>query len=233
MAIAGAILAVGTSIYTISEAEKSKKEAREGIENFKRQDLVNPFANIGISTEKEDRLLDAGLSSQATSVEALRRGGTRAVLSGLPRVSEANILLSNLITDSIAEKSERRDFAIARGEFRNQELQELREREALQGFGQMLQTARQDTVTGVSNLVSGGLSLGSAINPETGGVNLGGGSQGVDGFVPPPTAAPSAATNSLFVDRTDQLLFPNINNPFGFNQNNASLFGSNPSIFNV
>jgi hypothetical protein len=41
------------------------------------------------------------------------------------------------------------------------------------GLGQQYQTARQDTMSGISNIFQGGLALGSAIDPEGGMVGNG------------------------------------------------------------
>jgi len=167
MAVVGAIVAVGLGTYTVINAENQKKKSRQAIKDFKRQELINPFADLQINTTREEMARDAQLSANATSVDALQRGGTRAVISGVPRLSESNVLLQNSILASIDDKVEKRDFAIARAEQRNQEIIERREEQALQGLGQQYQTARQDSATGTSNIVSGGLALVSAISANS------------------------------------------------------------------
>ena len=163
-AITGTVLAVGTSAYMIANAEKQKKDAKRAINEFKRQDLVNPYEDMAISTEKSEQQTDAALSSMATSVDALQRGGTRAILGGMPRLQESNILLQNIISADLDEKAKQRDMLIAQGEARNQAIQENREQLAIQGLGQQLQTARQDSATGITNLLSGVLAGANAIN---------------------------------------------------------------------
>jgi hypothetical protein len=168
MAIASGIASIGFGLYsTIDAANQQKKSARE-IEEFQRQDLVNPFTNIPINTTREQFMSDAALSSQATSVDALQRGGTRSVLAGAPVLQEATNNVNNNIFASIDEKAARRDALIAQGEQRNQDIQENREQQALFGLGQQYQTARQDTMSGITNIVQGGLALGSAIDPDGG-----------------------------------------------------------------
>lgn len=165
-AITGTALAVGSAAYMIANAEKQKKDSKRAISEVKRQDLVNPFEDVAISTEKSDQQTDAALSSMATSVDALQRGGTRAILGGMPRLQESNILLQNIISADLDEKAKARDMAIAQGEVRNQAIQENREQLAIQGLGQQLQTARQDSATGITNLLSGVLAGSSAINSQ-------------------------------------------------------------------
>ena len=166
-AITSAVLAVGTAGYQIYNAEQQKKDAKEAINDFQRQDLVNPYENVQISTEKSEQQTEANLVNTATSVEALRRGGTRAVLGGIPRINQNNILLQNMISADLDKQEKERQLRIAQGEEQIRAIREGRETRSLQALGQSLQTARQDSATGISNLVSGGLALGSLLENTT------------------------------------------------------------------
>ncbi len=168
MAIAGAVASIGFGVYSIIDAKNQKKKSLQELNDFKRQDLVNPFTSLPINTQREEFQRDAALSSQATSTDALRRGGTRSVLAGVPRLQESTNALNNSIFASIDEKAAMRDAKIAEAEFRNQQTQERREEQALFGLGNAYQTARQDMVTGITNTLQGGLALASAIDPEGG-----------------------------------------------------------------
>lgn len=161
-AVTSAVIAAGTAGYQIFSAEKQKADAKKAIENFERQDLENPFKNIQISTLKSEQQTEANNVNLATSVDALQRAGTRGVLGGLPRINQQNILLQNLISADLDRQDKERQRLIAQGEQRIQGLQERREEAALQGLGQQLQTARQDSATGIANLASGILAFGSA-----------------------------------------------------------------------
>ncbi|MFK5981448.1 MAG: hypothetical protein QM499_00925 [Flavobacteriaceae bacterium] len=232
MALVGGIVAAGTSIYSIAESEKQKGEAKDAINAFNRQDLVNPFESIKIDTTAEDLALDKSLSSQATSVEALQRGGTRTVLGGVPKLQESSVLLNNQILASINQKAAKRDYAIANAELRNTALQERREEQALQGLGQAYQTARQDTVTGVTNALSGGLAIASAINPETGGVNFDGRPPRQDKindslFNKADTVQTTDFSNSIFTETNP---FANPNSDIFGQQNNPFLSFTNPAF---
>lgn len=166
-AITGAAIAVGTAGYQIYNAEKQKKEAKKAIEDFDRQDLDNPYANIQISTIKAQQQTEANNINFATSIDALQRGGSRTLLGGIPKINQSNILLQNLISSDLERQDIERQKLIAQGEERIRAIREKREVNALQGLGQQLQTARQDEITGISNLVTGGLALGSAIKNAT------------------------------------------------------------------
>lgn len=163
-AVTSAVVAVGAAGYQIYNAEKQKKDAKDALKDFNQQELSNPFENLKISTLATDRQREAALSQSASSIDALQRGGTRSVLAGVPKLSESNILLQNLISEDIERQEQQRDILIAKGEDRIQTLREQRELGALQGIGQQLQTARQDSANGVVNAVSGALAVGSALN---------------------------------------------------------------------
>lgn len=200
-----AAIAVGTAGYQIFSAEKQKADAKKAIKNFRRQDLDNPFKNIQISTLKADQQTEANLSNVATSTEALRRAGTRAVIGGIPRLNQQSILLQNLISSDIERQDRERQQLIARGEENIRAIRENRETRALQGLGQQLQTARQDSASGLRNLTTGLLSFGSALNNQ-GGVT-GNGSQALQEQVvssltaPEPTIqVPSVFDQPLKVD---------------------------------
>ena len=147
-----------------ANSQKEKKEAKEAIENFNQQELTNPFENLSISTLKADQQTDANLSSQASSIDALQRAGSREVLGGIPRLNENNILLQNLISQDIARQEEEREKLIAQGEQRIQNVRENRELGALQGFGQQLQSARQDQASAIGNAASSALSIASSFD---------------------------------------------------------------------
>ena len=165
MAVATAMAITSTAIG-LAQTGKGMIDAnntRKEIENFNRQELVNPYENISVSTLKSDQQTDANLSNVATSVDALQRGGTRAVLGGIPRINESNILLQGLISQDLEQQDVNRDLLIAKGEQEITGIRENREINALQGLGQQLQTARQDTMSGINNAITSGLSISNAL----------------------------------------------------------------------
>ena len=159
MGVGLGIASTGLSIFqAISQADKAKK-VKEEINNFQRQDLINPAENIKLSTLRAENLTDANLSQGATSVEALQRGGTRAIVGGLPRINENNILVQNAIAQDLAEQDARRSVLIARGEEQIQATIEQRETNALLGLGQELQNTRQGSQDAINSALGGSLFL--------------------------------------------------------------------------
>ena len=164
MAIGSAAASTGLGIYQVINSSIQAKKAKEEIENFQRQDLQNPYANIQLNTVAADNQTDANLSRNATSIDALQRGGTRAVIGALPKINDSNILLQGLIAEDFAKQDIARQYSIAEGDKLITQIRENREIGALDGLGQQLQTARQDAMSGFSNLVSSGLAIGSALD---------------------------------------------------------------------
>lgn len=164
MAIGSAAASTGLGVYQVINKSIKEKKDKEAIENFQRQDLVNPYSQMQLSTVKADNQTDANLSANATNVDALQRGGTRAVIGAMPKISESNILLQGLIAEDFAKQDLTRQYSIAKGEELITQIRENREIGALDGLGQQLQTARQDAMSGFSNIVSSGLALGSALD---------------------------------------------------------------------
>ena len=134
---------------------------------FQRQEFINPYEDIQVSTLQADQQTDSNLSNTASSVDALRRGGTRTVLGGIPRVNESGILLQNMISQDLEKQDLERSYKIAQGEEDIRAMREQREQGALLGLGQPLQVGRQDSASGLTNLVSGGLALGSSLYPTS------------------------------------------------------------------
>ena len=171
MAIAGAVISAGVATYSIVSSENQKKKARQqerdaqkSLEEFQQQDLVNPYEALRVSTVGADQQTNALLSQNATSVDALQRGGARTVIGGLPILTQRNILLQNQISADLDRQQAQNAQLYAQGQDKVQSLRENREMGALLGYGQQLQTARQDYVSGNTNLASGVLSAGSMLS---------------------------------------------------------------------
>ena len=171
MAIGVGIASVGLGVFQAVKGASDAKKLKQEISDFDSQDLNNPNKNIALSTLKSDQQTEANVRNFATANENLQRGGTRAIASTLPQLSDSNILLQNLTSQDLSVQDSNRSLAIARGEERITDIREKREFNALQGLGQGLQSARQDTMSGINNIFSSSLGL---FGGEDGGVFGGG-----------------------------------------------------------
>lgn len=166
MAVALGVASLGFAAYQYIDADKKEKKANEAINNFNRQELVNPYENIQLSTVQSDQQTEANNINFATSVDALQRGGATAVLGGMPRLNQQNILMQQQIARDLENQDKERQYAIAQGEEQIRAIGEGRETRALAGYGNLLQTARQDKVNAIGNGIQSGLSLGVAIDEK-------------------------------------------------------------------
>lgn len=204
-AITSGLIGVGLSATQLAIAESEKKKQKEAIRNFKPQELTNPNENIQISTLKSEQETESALSRFGTTVEALQRGGARTVLGGIPKVNDSNILLQNLISQDLERQDANRSVLIAQGEERIRAIRENREQLALQGLGQALNVANQNSQTAVRDLASSGRSLAS-------GLSFGqGGSSGSTPF----GSTSDIPTSTGFTPRDTSTLFSNGNSLLG------------------
>lgn len=155
-------LGLATSTAQFFSAQKSKKDAERALNEFRRQELVNPFEDIQISRLKSEQQTDANLSNTATSIDAIQRTGARGVIGAIPRLSENNILLQNQISQDLEQQDLNRSIQIAQGEERIRNVREQRELAAIQGLGQQVQVGRQDAASATTNFATSLLALGDS-----------------------------------------------------------------------
>ena len=86
----GAAIASGVSVLVqLGTGIVGAAKKRDAINNFNRQDLVNPFKELTVSTLKSDQLTEANNVNFATSLDALSRGDSRASSSYIGRLRAA------------------------------------------------------------------------------------------------------------------------------------------------
>jgi hypothetical protein len=151
-----------SSVDQFFSSRKSQKDAEEALNNFRRQELINPYEDIQISRLKSEQQTDANLSNMATSVDAVQRTGARGVIGSIPRLSENNILLQNQISQDLEQQDVNRSMLIAQGEERIRNVREARELGAIQGLGNQVQVGRQDAASATTNFASSLLAFGDS-----------------------------------------------------------------------
>ena len=142
---------------------KQKKEAQRAIDNYDRQDLVNPAEAISVSTAGSDLMKEESARSLATGVNALQAGGVRALMGGLPKMMAQNTRTNREAQKYIDDKIDMKSKLVADYDFRNQATMEEREKADLAGLGQQLETGRQNMFSGMRGMFNGVASGLSAI----------------------------------------------------------------------
>jgi hypothetical protein len=153
-AVTGTVLAVGMGAYTIAQNEKAKKEAEKKLNNYERQDLENAFENIQISTMGSDLAREEAAGNAATMIDTLQRGGTRAVLGGLPQVQEYLTGVNNQAAQYLDSQQTRRDYAIAQEEGRIRDIRENRDMQNIGALSSQINAADQNIQNGYMGMAS-------------------------------------------------------------------------------
>ena len=166
--------AAASLAQTISGISRRSK-AKRALENYQRQNLKNVTDGLRVST------LGAELQTQelqrrvATSIDALRSGGTRAVVGGLPVVESQQQRAQQQIAADLDRQQQRIDMMRAQDEARIRQIQEQRESMEIAGLGSEMAMGSQMTQAGLGGLSSVGL---AAASLEGDGSGLGGSNSG-------------------------------------------------------
>lgn len=162
-AIAGGVSMVGGIAKTVGGIiGKNKWEDR--IENYDRQELMNPYENLKVSTEGAMMKQRNSAVNTATALHNLRMSGTNAVFGNTQKVISENNRVNQGITSDIDRQLNRNEYLKATGEMQVQRMTERREEGDLAGMGAQYEANRQDAWGGVSDFTQGaGVLAGSEI----------------------------------------------------------------------
>lgn len=153
-AVTSAALGVGMSAYQLYQGAKDKSDAQDALNNYNRQDLVNPFENVAVSTVGSDLIREEAGRTSSTIVDSLQKAGSRAILSGIPKVQAGTNAMNKEGQAYLDEQVMNREYAIAKDDTNIRSMQEARENADLAGIGNQLEVGRQDMWSGIRGLAS-------------------------------------------------------------------------------
>jgi hypothetical protein len=157
-----AVVGLGLSVYQTVDAKKKQKEAEKAAAEYERQQLKNPYENLQVSTMGAD-LQQQNLNNQvATATDALRAGGSRAIIGGLPTLYDNVIQANNQIAAGLDSQFNQNQQLSAQGNAMVQGMTEQRERDDLLGIGNAINNAQQEYNQGLSNTVKSIANVASA-----------------------------------------------------------------------
>ena len=185
-------------------AGKRAREAQKAIEEYDRQELTNPYANLQVSTAGADLQRADIARSVSTFADNAALGGSRAVLGLLPNVLQQQIGQEQKIAADLDQQYIQNTQLAAQGAGMVQQMQEQRENADLAGLGQALQTARQERANGFNTIAQGALGV---MGGAAGGL-FGAGNGGK--VIEPLKVKPAG----LLLPRAVQPTFPTIFNPY-------------------
>jgi len=208
-------IGVASSAYQMIDANKRKRDAEEAIRNYKRQELVNTNAGLQVSTMGADVQREEMQRQNTDFINQLARGGTRALIGGLPQLQGGIIQQSRQIGADLDQQFVQNQQLEAQGNAMVQQMREQRENQDLAALGSERTAAMQDFGTGMNNLVSSGTAIAGnmALSDNTKAINnlAGGGMQ---------SANPMAGTQ--FSSGAKVSWDPAYNLPNSWNKNNIN-----------
>ena len=162
-------VSAGTSILQTSKANKQAKKTQQAIDNYQRQDIVNPNLGLQVSTLGADRQREDLSRSIATMANQAAMGGSRSILGIAPNLLNSQLQQSQQIAGNLDQQEAQRQRAVAQGQGMVTQMMEQRENADLAGLGNQLNVARQESANGMNNLIQTGLgaaTLGLEMNKQ-------------------------------------------------------------------
>lgn len=154
--IAGGLAAGGGLLKTFNGMSRARKYENM-INNYDRQDLTNYANNIQVSTYGSDLIRDENARNTATIMDAVRRGGSRAIAGGSGVVANSAVNANRAAMSDIDQQQQRREYAILDENARIRQMQERREEADLMGMGAMYEAGRQDMWSGIGDVAQAGM----------------------------------------------------------------------------
>lgn len=158
MAVATGIVAgasgVAGGVSKFFEGRKMQRQAQELINNFEWKNLENPYEELEVSTMGADLQREEAARMSATSVDAIRAGGNRA-LANIGRVQAQNNLMNKEIGADLDRQQKTIDYSRAQDDARIREMLERRQSDELAGYGNMLNQGLGMKYQGIGNIVNG------------------------------------------------------------------------------
>ena len=162
IAISSAVLGAGTGLVGALSQGKQAKNYQKQIENYQRQKLVNPYADLQVSTLGADRQREDLARTMTTYGNLAAMSGTRGIASLLPNLTQTQNDQTAKIAANLDEQQKQIDQLKAQGEMQIQGMTEQRENNDLLGLGQAYQTARAQQQQGINQIAQSVGALGYA-----------------------------------------------------------------------
>ena len=157
-----AALSAGTGLAGAISQGKQAKNYQKQIENYERQKLVNPYADLQVSTLGADRQREDLNRTMTTYGNLASLSGTRGIASLLPNLTQTQNDQTAKIAANLDEQQKQIDQLKAQGEMQIQGMTEQRENNDLLGLGQAYQTSKANQAQSMGMIAQGLGTLGYA-----------------------------------------------------------------------
>lgn len=200
VAAVGGVASAGSGLMQSISAGKQAKKLQQQIDNYRRQNLTNPYDGVQVSTMGSDLQREGIARSIANLSDQAAAGGGRAIVGLGANAIAQQIGQEQQIAANLDQQVAQIEQMKAAGRGQVQQMTEQRERDDLLGLGQAMATAKQNQANGMNTFAQGLMGMGSAAASGMFG-NLGGmfgGAKPMSGALsvqPQGLIAPGAAFN--------------------------------------
>ena len=152
--IAGGMSVVGGA-YNMIQGSKQRKDAKNALDNYKRQELKNVAEDLQVSTLGADRQREEQARLSATQIDALQGAGTRGIIGGLGRVEAGNQAVNADIAANLDEQQKQIDAMKAEDDARIRGIQENREIGDINALSSQYNAGNEGFQQGIGQVIGG------------------------------------------------------------------------------
>lgn len=156
-AIAGGVSALG-GIYQAIQGAEQASAAQNALNNLKTPELTNVAQGLQVSTLGANLQREEGARQFATGVDALRSGGIRGVVGGLPSMALSQNIQNRTIGSDLDVQQKQIDQMEAEDSARIRALTEQRYQQDVAALSSQINAGQQSTMQGVQGIAQGAVS---------------------------------------------------------------------------
>jgi hypothetical protein len=167
----GGIGLLGSGFQALKGA-KDARDAKNALENYKRQELSNVAEGLQVSTLGADLQREEQARLASSQVGALQGAGVRGLVGGLGRVEAGNQAVSREIAADLDMQQKQIDQMYAQDQAQIRSMQEQREVSDISGLSSQYNAGNQMMWDGIGGIAQTGMSgLGALGKANTSGVS--------------------------------------------------------------
>lgn len=155
-------LGTGLSIYQAIDANGKKKKAQNALNDLQTPELVNAFKDQTVSTLGSDLQKQESGRNSATAINALRGGGTRAIIGGIGAVEDNTNKVNAEIGANLDMQKKDINMNIANDNVNIRNLKEQRYQSDVAGLSSQINAANDGVQQGIGNAINGATTAASA-----------------------------------------------------------------------
>lgn len=163
LGVASPLLGMGLSIAGAISAGKEKRDAKNALDNYERQQLTNVADGLQVSTLGSDLQREEQARLASGQIGALQESGTRGLVGGLGRVEAGNQRVMQQTGADLDMQQKQIDQMRAEDQARIRGMQENREIGDISALSSQYQSGKQDQNMAYGNIVQGVGMLGGAV----------------------------------------------------------------------